>query len=379
MFSSKNLTVWAIGLLIGGWSLFGINHSNAQEKAATNQTIQKSASATPTPSVSPTPAIEEDTEVLKIDTEVVNVLFTAQDKNRRLLTDLKQSDVRLVEDGQPQEITAFARQVDLPLSLAILIDTSASQERTLPEEKLAAKSFIQSVVRPAKDEVSIVSFTGDSTLEQGMTNNVERLGRAVDRVQFVPPSGYIGGGVIAGGTPPISGGGQGTFGSTAIWDSIWVTSDEVLNASPDKTRRAIILLTDGDDTSSKKKFNEAVDRAIKAEAVIYCIGVGDPFITTQYPNGINERSLDQIAQRTGGRAFFPRDEAELRHAFTQIQIELRSQYLIAYESSNPKRDGAYRKVELRLVNAELARQKVKLTHRQGYFAKSDSPQQKKPK
>ena len=133
------------------------------------------------------------------------MLFTAQDKSRRLLTDLKQQDIRLIEDGQPQEITYFGKQVDLPLSLAILIDTSASQERTLPEEKDAAKSFIQSVIRPAKDEVSIVSFTGETTLEQGMTNNVGRLSRAVDRVQFVPPSGYIGGGVVAGGTPPISG------------------------------------------------------------------------------------------------------------------------------------------------------------------------------
>ena len=133
------------------------------------------------------------------------MLFTAQDKNRRLLTTLKQEDVKLIENGQPQEITYFARQVDLPLSLAILIDTSASQERTLPEEKEAAKSFLDSVVRPTKDEVAIISFTGETTLEQGMTNNVSRLRRAVDRVQFVPPTGYVGGGVLVGGTPPISG------------------------------------------------------------------------------------------------------------------------------------------------------------------------------
>ena len=150
-----------------GMAFFGLNFSNAQQMPAENK------SASPTPTATPTPEIiEEDDEVIKIDTEAVNVLFTAQDKSRRLLTDLKQTDVRLLEDGQPQEITGFARQVDLPLSLAILIDTSASQERTLPEERAAAKAFLQSVIRPAKDEVSIISFTGETTLEQGMTNNI---------------------------------------------------------------------------------------------------------------------------------------------------------------------------------------------------------------
>ena len=126
------------------------------------------------PSPTPTPVPTPDDEVIKVDTEVVNVLFTAQDRNRRLLTDLKQSDIRLLEDGKAQELVTFSRQVDLPLSLAILIDTSGSQERTLPEEKAAAISFLESVVRPSKDEVCIVSFTGEATLEQGMTNNLAR-------------------------------------------------------------------------------------------------------------------------------------------------------------------------------------------------------------
>jgi VWFA-related protein len=371
MFSRKKILVFAVGLLFTGGSLIGWSGSSAQQMP-TNQTNQKSASASPT--VSPTPFITEDDEILKIDTEVVNVLFSAQDKNRRLLTDLKQADVRLIEDGQPQEITGFARQVDLPLSLAILIDTSASQERTLPEEKAAAKSFIQSVVRPTKDEVSIVSFTGEATLEQGMTSNTARLVRAIDRVKFVPPSGYLGGGVVAGGTPPISGGNQAAFGSTAIWDAIWITSDEVLKQSPDKTRRAIVLLTDGFNTYGKKKLEDAVQAALKNEAVIYSIGIGDNFY-----DGVDKGALNKISERTGGRAFFPRDEAELRQAFTQIQIEMRSQYLIAYESSNPKRDGSYRKIEIQLANPELAKQKINLTHRQGYFAKSDSVQPKKSK
>ena len=323
---------------------------------------QQSPTAAPTPT--PTPVIEDTGEVIKVDTEVVNVLFTAQDRNRRLLLNLKPEDVRILENGQDQPVTAFSRQVDLPLSLAILIDTSASQERTLPEEKSAAISFIESVVRPSKDEVAVVSFTGESTLEQGMTNNLDRLRRAVNQVQFVPPSGYIGGGVVVG-TPPISGRNQATQGSTAIWDSIWVTSEEVLGPAPEKTRRAIILLTDGVNTYGQKKLDDAVQAAQRAEAVIYSIGIGDNFY-----NGVNEGVLKKISENTGGRAYFPRDEIELRQAFKQIQEEMRSQNLLAYEPSNQNLDGSYRKIEIQLVNPELVKQKVRITHRQGYFAKS---------
>ncbi|HTK38779.1 MAG TPA: VWA domain-containing protein, partial [Pyrinomonadaceae bacterium] len=316
-------------------------------------------------SPTPTPPITEDDEVLKVETDAVNVLFTAQDKSRRLVTDLKQGDVRIFENGKEQQITAFSRQIDLPLSLAILIDTSGSQERTLPEEKAAAISFIESVVRPTKDEVSVISFTGDSTLEQGMTNNLARLRRSIERIQFVPPSGYIGGGVVTG-TPPISGGNQASAGSTAIWDAIWVTSDEVLGPAPDKTRRAIILLTDGLNTYGSKKLDDAVQAALKAEAVIYSIGIGDNFYY-----GVDEGVLKKISERTGGRAYFPRDEVELRQAFKQIQEEMRSQYLIAYEPTNPAKDGTYRTIDIELTNPQLQKDKIKLTHRQGYFAKTE--------
>ena len=352
------IVVLTIGLLFIGAALSNFDASKAQ----TNN-----ASPSPTP---PPEVIEEEEETIKIDTEVVNVLFSATDKNRRLLTTLKKEDVRILENGQPQEIVAFSRQVDLPLSLAILIDTSISQQRTLPEEKDAAKAFLEAVVRPTKDEVAVVSFTGESTLEQGMTNNISRLRRAIDRVEFVPPSGYIGGGVVTngGGVPgtlPISGRNQMVQGSTAIWDAIWITSEEILKTSPDKTRRAIILLSDGDNTSGLKKIEDAIQAALKAEAIIYSIGIGDNFYS-----GVNEPALNRLSERTGGRAFFPRDEAELRDAFQQIQVEMRSQYLVAYEPSNQTQDGSYRTVAVEIVNPELAKQKVKLTHRQGYFAKT---------
>ncbi|HEX8921094.1 MAG TPA: VWA domain-containing protein [Pyrinomonadaceae bacterium] len=341
------------------------DNSTQQEKSRPRRTGE-SPQTNPTPKPSPADddvTLQED-EVVRVETDLTNILFTAIDKQKRFITTLKQEDVRVMEDGQPQEIFTFARQADLPLSLAILIDTSISEERTLPAEKAAAGSFVDSILRPDKDEAAVISFTGESTLEQGLTGSASRVRRAIDRVDFVPPSGYVSGiGTV--GTPPISGTNQQTQGSTAIWDAIWVTSDEVLTQTSDKTRRAIILLTDGHDSSSKKKMDEAVDRAVKADAVIYSIGIGD-----EYYGGVNKGTLRQLSERTGGRAFFPENESELSAAFAQIQLELRSQYLVAYSPTNKRKDGSFRRVQIEIVNPELRKLNLRLTYRQGYFAKS---------
>ncbi|MGI8495784.1 MAG: VWA domain-containing protein [Pyrinomonadaceae bacterium] len=351
--------VLTIGFLFLAAGLFGFSHTSARQLSP----VQHFSAPTPTPTA--TPVEEEEGEVLKVDTELVNILFTAQDKDRRLLTDLKKEDVRIYEDGAQQEIFTFYRQTDLPLSISILIDTSVSQERTLPIEKEAAKAFVEAVVRPQKDEVSVLSFTGETTLEQDLTGNVSRIRRAIDRVKYVPPAGMVSGVMI--GTPPISGSSQRAAGSTAIWDALWITSNEILGKAPDRTRRAVILMTDGFNTYGSKKLDDAVQEAIRNDAIIYCIGIGDV-----YYDGVDEGILRKIAERTGGRAFFPRDdEGELRRAFAQIQTEMRSQYLIAYEPTNQKRDGSYRKIEIQINNSELEKQKVKLTHRQGYFSKTE--------
>ncbi len=320
------------------------------------------------PQQRPTPQRDEtldDDDVERIETDLTNVLFTAVDKSRRFVTTLKQDDIRVLEDGVEQKVTTFQRETDRPLSLAILIDCSASQERTLPEEKSAAQRFVDTVIRASKDEVAVLTFTGDATLEQGLTGSAVRVRRAIDRVEFTPPSGYIGGGVLVG-TPPISGDNQARAGSTAIWDAIWVTSREVLSESSDKTRRAIILLSDGVDTSSRLKLQEAVDSALKADAIIYAVGIGDSFSF----EGVDEGSMRKISERTGGRAYFPRNEDDLRSAFAQIQEDLRSQYLIAYSPSNKTKDGSFRKVQIDIVNPELKKQQMRLTYRQGYFARS---------
>jgi VWFA-related protein len=338
---------------------------SSQEKSRPRRTGEAQPQTTPSPQPSPKEddVTLQDDEVVRVETDLTNILFTAADKQKRLITSLKQEDIRVTEDGRPQEIFTFARQVDLPLSLAILIDTSISEERTLPIEKAAAGSFVDAVIRPDKDEVAVISFTGESTLEQGLTGSASRVRRALDRVEYVPPSGYVSG-IGQVGTPPISGQNQQTAGSTAIWDAIWVTADEVLTQTSDKTRRAIILLTDGRDTSSKKKMDAAIERAVKTDAVIYAIGIGD-----EYYEGVDEGSLRKISERTGGRAFFPKDESDLRAAFEQIQVELRSQYLVAYSPTNKSKDGTFRRVQIEIVNPELRRQNFRLTYRQGYFAR----------
>ena len=354
----------AASLLVAGSAASArlTTQESSQEKSRPRRSSDPASEPSPTPTPKETLPVESD-EVVRVETSLTNIFFTAADKNKRFVGNLKQEDVRILEDGRPQEIFTFQQNIDLPLSTAILIDTSRSEERTLPDEKVAARAFLEAVMRPGRDEASIVSFTGDVTLEQGFTGNLERLRRAIDRIEFVPPSGYIGGGVVVGGTPPISGQNQALAGSTAIWDAVWATSNELLSDAAENSRRAIILLTDGEDTISQVKMHEAVERAQKADALIYTIGIGD-----SYNFGVNEGALRKISEQTGGRAYFPHSERELRDAFAQIQRDLREQYLIAYSPSNKAQDGTYRRIQIEITNPELKKQ-LKLNYRVGYFAR----------
>lgn len=349
-----------------------------QEKTRTRK-VAEGASPSPTPPKEDAPLESDD--VVRVETNLTNIFFTAADRTKRFVSDLKKENIRVLEDGQPQDIFTFQTSVDLPLSIAILLDTSISEQRTLPDEKAAAQAFLQAVVRPQRDEAAILSFTGDVTLEQGFTGNIDRLRRAINQVEFVPPAGYVGGNVVvqSGGaqpTPPISDVNRDLAGSTAIWDAVWVCSNDLMKDSAENTRRAIILLTDGVDTSSKLKIHEAIERSQKSDVFIYAIGIGD-----SYQGGVEMGSLRRIAEQTGGRAYFPHSERELRDAFAQIQRDLREQYLLAYSPSNKARDGSYRKIQIEIVDPELRKQNLKLSYRPGYFARTlDRPasQEKRP-
>ncbi|HET9479285.1 MAG TPA: VWA domain-containing protein [Pyrinomonadaceae bacterium] len=310
-------------------------------------------------------AIDQD-DVIRVESELTNLPFTVTDKQRRFVTTLRAEDVRVLEDGVPQTLFTFQRETDRPLAIAFLIDVSGSQERTLPDEKAAARLFIENVIKSNRDQVAIVPFTGLAYLEQELTRDVLRVYNVLQSVEVAGPA-YLGSG------RPLSGIATGPGlpapppgGSTAIWDAVALTANNILTKAPGLRRRAIILLTDGIDTTSRLWLRDAVNAALAAETVVYSIGIGDG----KY-GGVDRGPLRDIAERTGGRAFFPGKKTDLNAAFAAIEQELRTQYLVAYSSTNKKRDGAYRKITIEITNPDLRKEKLELRHRPGYFAKPE--------
>ncbi|HWT00425.1 MAG TPA: VWA domain-containing protein [Pyrinomonadaceae bacterium] len=304
------------------------------------------------------PAGDDDDDVVRVDADLATVLLTAVDKDRHFVTTLRREDVRVVEDNVAQELSVFDRETELPLTFAILVDTSRSQQRTLPQEKTAALAFINSFLRPDRDKAALISFTGIAVLQQGLTSDLKKLREAVERVRVEFPEG----------APECEQSGAGARElrcHTGVWDAVWMTVSEVLSQTPEQTRRSIILLTDGDDTSSMTKKQEAIDFAVRHNVIVYSIGIGD-----DEKFEVADDALTSVAEKTGGRVFFPTDQASLYVAFEQIQQELRSQYLLAYRPSNTKRDGNFRQVRVEVVNPELRKQKLQLLYRQGYYAKA---------
>ena len=305
-------------------------------------------------------------DVIRVDTDITNLPFTAMDNNRRFITTLGADDIRVLEDGVPQKLFTFQRETDRPLALAFLIDVSLSQEKTLPDEKAAVRTFMENVVQSNKDQVAIIPFTGLAYLELEMTRDMLNAYRVLQRVEVAAPA-YYGSGRPLGGistgpgmaAPPEE-------GQTSINDAVALTADDVLARVPGQRRRAMILLTDGLDTSSRLTKKDAIDRTLQAEAVIYVIGIGDHSTTGE---GVDKGMLKDLAEHTGGRAFFPKKEADLQASFAEIEKELRTQYLLAYSSTNKRRDGAYRKISVELLNPDLKKQKVQLRYRPGYFAR----------
>jgi len=320
----------------------------------------------PTPLlVAQTPSDQQD-DVIRVETELTSLLFTVSGKEARLVTTLREEDFRVTEDRVAQKILTFQRETDRPLAIAFLIDVSASEERTLPQEKAATRAFIESIIQSSKDQAAIIPFTGSAFLEQGLTRDVFSLYRALERVEVAMPT-YLGSGRAISGI--ISGPGMKApppEGSTAIWEAIALAAGEILEPSSGQRRRAIILLTDGRDTASRLPRNEAINRALAAETVIYAIGIGD----SKY-GGVDREAVRAVAEGTGGRAFFPKRETDLKTAFTEIEQELRSQYLIAYSSTNKNRDGAYRQMRIEITNPTLQKENLKLRYRPGYFAKTN--------
>lgn len=323
------------------------------------QTPTPSPTQTPTPK--PTPTTDEDVE--RIESDVTNVLLSATDDKRRFVTTLAEGDVRLLEDGVAQQITYFQHETDTPLSIVLLVDTSASQERVVLEERDAASAFVRSVLRPGKDNASVLSFTGITRVDQPPTGDAPLLLSAIDKlkVEYTEAS-------------PVCQGDDETAEErlrcrTAVWDSVMLSVREVLSKTPETTRRAVILVSDGDDTASKLRIYQSVEYAVRNNTVVYSIGIRD----RDFKYGSMRKDfLREISEQTGGRAFFPKTTEDIAAAYSQIEQELRSQYLISYTSTNRNRDGSYRKVQLEITNPQLRKQKLRLFYRQGYYAKANA-------
>src|SRR5712691_203591 len=213
--------------------------------------------------------IASSDEAVRLGADLVNVLFTAVDRNNRVISDIRQDEISVMEDGRPQQIFTFKRETTLPINIAILMDLSGSQEYTFPQEKLAAGEFLHSIIRPAKDSAAILTFENDVELVQGLSSRTETLNRAFDEIQYSRRFGSA----------------SSRHQATALYDAIYITADEVLARDEIRrgaideqvTRRAIILLTDGVDNASSRKLDEAIDRAWRAGVIIYSIGIGDRF------------------------------------------------------------------------------------------------------
>jgi len=351
LFKSRVLTVIALSTL----ATISVN-IYAQSNSKQNQRRPRTVSAKQ-PNIIPDSVKEEsEPEVVRVETNLVNTVFTAVDRDRHYITTLRANDLRIYENDSQQTISLFEHETDRPLTLVILVDTSKSQERTLPDEKKAAKAFIRDVVRPDKDKVAVISFTGVPRVEQQLTASSAKLNRAIDHLKVELPANNPN-------CEEEKSVQEDPLCWTSIWDSVWESASEVLGHGDENSRRAVILLSDGDDTSSTIKRRDAIDAAVKNNVAVYSIGIGDPELYK-----VEQDSLRKISDSTGGRAFFPRDEMELRTVFAQIQEELRSQYVIAYSPQNKLRDGSHRRIKMQIINPELRKQKLQLVYREGYYA-----------
>jgi Ca-activated chloride channel family protein len=293
----------------------------------------------------------EDLQTIRLGTQLVNVLFSVTDKKNRYIGDLVKGEVEVLENGKRQEIFTFKRELDLPLTMAILVDVSRSVLPVLPRLTSASSHFIDSVMQQGKDKTAIIQFNSETELIQDLTSNIGRLRRGlrviVDKAPTVERA--------YGGLPPIIGGSR--LSGTSIYDSIIATCNDLLAGKAG--RKTIILFTDGFDTTSRLKRPEAIEEALRAETVIYAIGVGN-----QEMQGVNKGELNKICEPTGGRAFIPRDVEDLDRAFDQLEQDLRQQYLLAYEPDNDTADGSFRKIEVRAPK----RKGLRINHRRGYYA-----------
>lgn len=281
--------------------------------------------------------------------ELVNVLCTVKDHKGRLISNLEKKDFQIFEEGKSQEIRFFARESDLPLTIGLLIDSSVSQHRLIPMEREAGISFLDSVLRE-KDMAFLISFDTDVDLLQDFTSNRGLLRRGLEQVR-------VNSGSPVGGPFPST-----RVGGTHLHDALYLAASEKL--SREVGRKTVILITDGEDQGSRLKLDQAIEAAQKADVVVYGILLVDYEFYGGFRGGFGHGAgvLKKMAEETGGRMIQAGKQQDLRRAFDEIAEELRSQYSIAYTPSG-RRDGSFRKIEVRTSNHDL-----RVQARKGYYA-----------
>jgi VWFA-related protein len=281
---------------------------------------------------------------IRVEVNLVNLFATVRDKHKAIVTGLKMDDFQVFEDGQPQQITNFSADSNLPITLGILIDTSGSESYLLSAEKEAASRFLGRVMRKG-DLAMVMSFDTDVDLLADFTEDRARLDRAINRAQINAPGS---GAIIAQGPLPTSG-----SGGTDFYDAVYLAAHDKL--AEEAGRKAIVILTDAEDTGSKLKLQDAIESAQRTDTVVHILLVA--------ADGGDQSVAKKLTDETGGRMIVVRSEKNLEQAFDQISEELRSQYTIGYIPSNKARDGSYRKIKVELKNKEYSA----LTRR-GYYA-----------
>jgi VWFA-related protein len=311
-------------------------------------------------STAPAAPEEESVATLKLNVSLVDLFFTVKDKSGNLVPHLTKDDCTISEDKQPQTLKSFVAETNQPLTLGILLDTSGSQQRVLPLEQQVGSQFLERVLRK-KDEAFLLSFDVNVDLLQDFTNSPRLLARAMDKAEINTAGGNGAAGIpgAGGGTVPV----YGTPKGTLLYDAVDMASRQKLNQ--ETGRKAMILLTDGEDEGSNTKISEAIASAQKSNVIIYTILIADRgFYGGWGYSGFS--AMKRMAEETGGRLIdVGNNGKKLEAAFQQIEDELRTQYVASYTPLNTKQDGGFRRIAV-----ECRPEGMKVQVRKGYYAPS---------
>jgi VWFA-related protein len=305
---------------------------------------------TPSPPQSPA---STGISTLRISVNLVDLFFVVHDKFGKLVPNLSRADCSVFEDEKPQKLKSFTAQSDLPLSIGIMLDTSLSQERVLPDEQKAASAFLRRILRPT-DEAFLISFDVTVDLLADWTSNPDDLKRALDAAQINSSSGNYANGTLPSITKPKG---------TLLYDAVYLASNDKLRQ--ESGRKAMVLLTDGQDEGSDEKLQSAIEAAQKANVVVYVLLISDPGIygTLDFSS---DGAMRKLVEATGGEVFpIGKNGKKLPAAFDAIESQMRTEYQATYTPSNTALDGSYRHIS---VACQQNDQTLKVQARQGYYA-----------